>query len=94
MIDWLNLAANSLWIVGLALALAVVSYASWEAAQSAEKLRARLAHPARQAALDFAGALFCLGLAATSASWWEKLLWGALAGLFGLFFAGQLRKIQ
>jgi len=82
MIDWFNLAANALWIFGLAVALAVVSHASWQAALHHEKLRSRLAQPVYQIFIDLAAVLFCLGMAATSRRVWEIILWSGLAVLF------------
>jgi hypothetical protein len=82
MIDWFNLAANALWIIGLAIALAVVSHASWQASLHHEKLRSRLAQPSYQIFFDLAAVLFCLGMAATSRRVWEIILWGGLATLF------------
>ena len=82
MIDWFNLVANALWIVGLAIALAVVSHASWQAALHHEKLRSRLGQPGYQIFFDFAAVLFCLGMAATSRRVWEIILWSGLALLF------------
>jgi hypothetical protein len=82
MIDWLNLFSNSLWILGLALALATLSYASWEASLHKEKFRSRLNRAPIQAALSLAGVLFCAGLAATSDSTLEIVLWAALAAAF------------
>jgi len=82
MIDWFNLAANTLWIIGLAIALAVVSHASWQAALHHEKLRSRLAQPGYQMFFDLAAILFCLGMAATSRRVWEIILWSGLAVLF------------
>jgi len=82
MIDWFNLAANALWIIGLAIALAVVSHASWQAALHHEKLRTQLARPGYQIYIDLAAVLFCLGMAATSRRVWEIILWGVLAVLF------------
>jgi hypothetical protein len=82
MIDWLNLAANALWICALALALAVLSFASWEAKVGGERLRAVLSRPRWEFTLNLAGALFCLGLAATSDKIWERALWLVLAGLY------------
>jgi len=82
MIDWFNLAANALWIIGLAIALAVVSHASWQAALYHEKLRSRLAQPGYQMFFDLAAVLFCLGMAATSRRVWEIILWSGLAVLF------------
>lgn len=82
MIDWLNLAANALWICALALALAVLSFASWEAKVGGERLRIVLSRPRWEFTLNLAGVLFCLGLAATSSKIWERALWLVLAGLY------------
>ncbi len=86
MIDWANLAANALWILGCALALATLSYASWQASFYQEKLRQRLGKPGIQVALSAAGVLFCAGLAFTSASTLQMILWA----LLGVLFTAQL----
>jgi hypothetical protein len=82
MIDWFNLAANALWILGCALALGTLSFASWQASIRNEKLRQRLSQNSIQAAFDIAGILFCAGLAATSDSTLEIVLWSVLGILF------------
>ena len=82
MIDWLNLGANALWILGCAVALAVLSYASWEASVYREKFSQRLKRPGIQAALNLGGFLFASGLAATSDSGIEIILWLVLAAAF------------
>jgi hypothetical protein len=82
MIDWFNLGANALWIFGLAIALAVISHASWQAALHHEKLRLWLAKPGYQRFFDLAAVLFCLGMAATSRRVWEIVIWCTLAVLF------------
>ena len=82
MIDWLNLIANSLWILGCALALATLSYASWQASVKNEKMGMVLSSPGHKISLYAAGALFSIGLAATSDRIWEILLWTILAILF------------
>ncbi|MEA3350301.1 MAG: hypothetical protein U9Q82_06750 [Chloroflexota bacterium] len=82
MINWYNLFANSLWILALSLALGVISYTRWEAKQQGDRLRDRLDQPQRGIPLNLAGALFCLGLAATSHVWWEIVLWLLLFLLF------------
>jgi hypothetical protein len=79
MIDWFNVFANSMWIAGFALALAVLSFASWQSSAAREGLRACLSQPSFQTGLNAAGLLICAGLAATSDAWWEILLWCALA---------------
>ena len=82
MIDWFNLIANSLWILGCAIALATVSYASWEASTFQQKFRERLRKIQFQVALNLAGFLFCLGLAGTSQPVWQIVLWLVMAILF------------
>jgi ABC-type xylose transport system permease subunit len=82
MIDWYNLAANSLWILAMALALATLSYARWEARERQERLRITLSRSALQVKLNFSGALFCLGLASTSRALGERVLWLFLMVLF------------
>jgi hypothetical protein len=82
MIDWFNIAANALWIVACAWALATFSYASWEASYYHEKLRQRLGRAGIQLSFSLAGALFCAGLAATSQGWLRIGVWVVLCLLF------------
>jgi hypothetical protein len=82
MIDWFNLAANALWILALAILLAILSYASWQASLQHEKLRAQLTRPGYGIYFDLAAVLFCLGMAGTSHQPWEIGLWGVLGVLF------------
>ena len=84
MIDWLNLLSNSLWILGLAVGLAVIGLAHWEAQAGQQKMRQLLAHPGKQVLLDLAGVFFCAGLAATSSRWWEIALWLIMLAMFVL----------
>ena len=84
MIDWLDLAANTIWIFGCAVALSMVSYASWEAHARGERMRMVLRRPRMQVGLNLAGVLFCLGVAATTRSIWEIVLWLFLAVLFAV----------
>jgi hypothetical protein len=84
MIDWVEVLANAIWIVGCALALAVVSYANWTAGIRDEKMRVALGRPRVKTALGLAGTLFCLGLAATSHTILEVVIWLALTGLFAI----------
>ena len=82
MIDWLSVGSNALWILGCAVALATLSYASWEASVYDEKFTARLVRTPILASLNLAGLLFSLGLAATSDGTIEKILWLILAVAF------------
>ena len=83
MIDWISVGSNALWILGCAIALATLSYASWEASVYNEKFTARLMRTPILACLNLAGLLFSLGLAATSDAVIEKVLWLVLAVAFG-----------
>ncbi len=83
MIDWLNLLFNSIWIIAIAIALAVFSITYYHARQTEEKWKDLLKHAEYAFPLNIAGAIFCLGMAVTSARWWEVLLWIVLMGLFG-----------
>ena len=82
MINWYNLTANSLWIFALALALATLSFARWEAREQDTRVRAILSQSKWQTPLNIAGVLFCGGLAATTDVFWEQVVWGILAILF------------
>lgn len=92
MIDWVFLTANSLWILGCAVALATFSYASWQASLHQEKLRARLEKAGIQRALHFSGLLFCAGLAILSEGVIQTLLWAALGVLFAVGLVVALRR--
>lgn len=90
MIDWIGLASNALWILGLTVGLATLSYASWQAAIHKEKFRATLKRIPIQIALNMAGLLFSAGLAATSDAMLEIVLWVVLA----LAFAAQVMLLE
>lgn len=86
MIDWGNLAANALWIVGCAVALATLSYASWQASINQEKFSARLSRPDYERALILAGVLFCAGQFWLGESLVQRILWAVLGVLLlGMF---------
>jgi len=92
MINWVNLIANSFWILGCALALATLSYASWQASVENIKIRMVLSSPAYKISLYAAGALFSIGLAATSERICEFLLWIILAILFAVQIGVSIRR--
>jgi len=64
-IDIWGVVANSLWILGLAVLLAVFSWARWIAHTKQSRLRTALKRPSIQTALDVGLFIFCTGLAAT-----------------------------
>jgi hypothetical protein len=89
MIDWWGLFHNSLWVVGLAVGLAALSMASYEARVEEVRLRQKLNGPGFQLPLAVGMVLVCLGLLFSSGSWWEKVIWGTIAALF----AGQAVRL-
>jgi hypothetical protein len=85
MIDWSGVLRNGLWIVGLAVALAGVSYADWWRRQQVPRmgLGQALEVPWFRAAVSLGLALFCAGLALSGGPWWVVALWSGLGLLFG-----------
>lgn len=81
MIDWANLAANGLWILGCAVILATLSYASWDASVLRERMGARLGRASYQAGLSLGLLLFTIGLAAAADEVLPRIIWGVLAVL-------------
>jgi len=76
---FVSVIANSLWIVGLALLLAALSWAHGVAVVERLRFRQALARPGVRRAWDIGLVLFCAGSAATVRAWWERALWGLLA---------------
>ncbi len=82
MIDWIGVVTNSLWVLGLAVVLAVLSiaYSSSQAGPGAKRrLRDILGERPFQIGLWTGLLLFCAGIALSGGHWWERVLWGALA---------------
>jgi hypothetical protein len=94
LIDWPSLAASALWIAGLALALAALSFAGFEATYSRQPLGALLKQRRFDLTLNLAGLLFCAGLAASTAQLLQLILWTVLAVLFLVSALLALRKRQ
>ena len=82
MIQWWYVMANSIWILALALALAVFSIAYYQAQLGKVKIASNLGTPKFVIPLYVAGGLFSLGMALTTDTWWEIALWFVLMGLF------------
>jgi len=89
MIDVWGVLANSLWILGLAILLAALSWAHWVANTKKVRLRAVLGRPWAQRVLTLGLILLCAGLAATGRTWWERALWALLAVAWGVSAAGR-----
>ncbi len=85
LIDWRMVGFAALWILGLAIVLSALGFASYEARPAGEKLRERLKRPGYQRAINAGLTLFCLGMAGTAGSWWERILWGLLGAAFAFY---------
>ena len=94
MVDWINLAANALWILGCAMALASFSYASWRASLARDRLRDYIESSGVRLALYLAGLLFCTGLAILAGSLLERIIWAILGLVFivGLILAARRKE--
>lgn len=82
MIDLWGVISNALWILGLAVILATISWANWKATIALDWIHFSLAKPHIGLSMDTGGFLFCAGLAASTHRWWEQSLWVLLAAAF------------
>jgi len=88
MITFPSLLFNSLWVLGLAGALATMSYMSWYRSERGWKWGRTLSVARTLAPLSVSLALFCSGMAlsgaisAWPAPWWQTSAWGVLTLLF------------
>ena len=78
-----TVAFHLFWLIGLALIVAGLSYASWQADQKRVKLRTLLNAPSFQTLLSGGLLLVSLSLALLAGVWWERLIWVVFMGLFG-----------
>jgi hypothetical protein len=75
MIDFAQVAANALWVLGLALLLAVWSYARYEAHLEGVKTREMLGRLSYSLWINGGLLLFVVGMALTEDRWWARGLW-------------------
>ncbi len=75
MINWLSILINSFWILGLAILLAAFSYHYWQASLKNQQLRVQLNQASFLRSFWFGLTLISIGLAGTSATTWETIIW-------------------
>lgn len=81
-VDWYFMVFNALWIIGLSLLIAVLSYASYFATQQKKQFKQALEiHACRNIGL-LGLVIFCIGLAGGVSAIWERIAWAALAIIF------------
>lgn len=84
MIDWYFVFTHSLWILGLSIALAALSYHDWLRKELNKPLRRQLREPSFRLPANIGFFLAALGLALLRSSrWWERALWVLIGCLFG-----------
>ncbi len=84
MIDWVAVGFGALWIFGLSLVTAALSFANSLASQQEQRFRQVLERPVYQIMINLGLVLFCLGWTGGVPAVWERLLWVVLALLFAL----------
>ncbi len=93
MIDWVSVGFGALWILGLGLTLAALSFANYLAGQHKWPFRQALELPASRSMIYLGLVFFCLGWAGSVSATWERLLWAVLALIF-VWQVWQARKIS
>lgn len=99
MIDWYSVGFSALWIIGMGLVTAALSFANYIASQHKRRfkqaclLRQAFEMPACRIMINLGLVFFCLGWAGGVSAVWERLLWAILALMFALQ-AWQARKIN
>jgi hypothetical protein len=83
MLDWLSLAFNALWILALSGMLVLLSHANFTAQSSHHPLRKVLRQRLYARLFDLCLMSFCIGLAGSVHSTLERILWLAMALVWG-----------
>jgi hypothetical protein len=81
MIDWFNVLANALWILGLAVLLATVSLAHWLGGLKKKPLRQVLLGPDFHLVAAIGILVFALGFVLLVTPWWHKVPWVGIMAL-------------
>ena len=82
MIDWYSVGFSALWILGLGLVVAALSFANYQAGQQKQRFKQARERPASRIMIDLGLVFFCLGLTGSVSSIWERILWAILALVF------------
>ena len=84
MIDWYSLGFSALWIIGLGLIIAAMSFGNYWASQQKQRFKTALGKPAFRIIIGLGLIFFCLGWAGGVSTVWERILWAVLAFIFAL----------
>ena len=81
-IDVWYVVAHSLWMLGLAILVAALSWAHWAAGVAGCGLRDAVRRPAVRRGIEIGLVFFGAGMGATGRHWWEQGLWWLLAAVW------------
>ena len=84
MIDWYSVGFGALWILGLSIGLAAVSFANYRSGMEKRKLWQVLGRSNLEFVLDLAVMFFCMGLVGSADAIWERIVWAVLALMFAV----------
>lgn len=84
MIDWYSVGFGALWILGLGLVVAALSFANYLAPQQKRRFRQALEMAACQIMIDLGLVFFCLGWTGSVSGTWERIVWAVLALMFAV----------
>ena len=87
--DWVDVGICALWITGLSVVLAAISYAKWRSREQGESLRLVLGTCAYGVALCVGLELVGVGLFFSAQVMWERVLWAVIAVLGAVMGARQ-----
>jgi hypothetical protein len=82
MIEWFLLGFNALWITGLSLVAAALSFTNYLGGRKKLGFMQAIKTPVCRIMIDLGLVFFCLGRVGGLSAIWERLLWGALAFFF------------
>ena len=84
MIDWVVVGFGALWILGLGLVVATLSFANYLASQQKRRFGQALEMPACRIMIDLGLVFFCLGWTGSVSGTWGRIVWAVLALIFAV----------
>jgi hypothetical protein len=84
MIDWVSVGFSALWILGLGLVTAALSFAYYLASQQKRRFMQVLEMTAYRIIIYLGLVFFSLGWAGGVSAVWERLVWAILALIFAV----------
>jgi hypothetical protein len=84
MINWVSLSFGALWIFGLGLEVATLSFAYYLANQKKLGFRQALEMPVCRIMINLGLVFFCLGWTGSASGTLERIVWAVLALIFAV----------